>query len=222
MATAGRVDRARLTRRLHAATAAIALAVAVSCSRDDAAGDRQASGASQTATTVGAAACGDPSLWNVSDSAIGPIRIGAPADSVLHVCPGTRDSTVDYRNMETADTARMLFVPVGARDTVRVTIEPYEQRVGAIAVRSGPFRTADSLGIGTPITRWRGIAGVRVLYGDHSDDGAMVVPHHCGLIFAISGGDVPPADRTADAKTLVGWPDTVRITEIIVGPCSRE
>ena len=88
-------------------------------------------------------------------------------------------------------------------------------------MRAGAFRTADSLGVGSPITRWRRIPGARVLYGDHTDDGVLVVPGHCGVTFAVSGGGSAPDDREADAGDLAAWPDTARITQISVSPCSR-
>lgn len=207
--------------RWHVSAVAIGLVVTGACAQDKPPVTRQAAVTFQGTASSSAMPCSDPGEWEVRDSAIGPIRVGAAADSVLRLCAGIRDSVVHHRDMEWVDTTRVLYVPVGTRDTVQVTIEPHEQRVDAIAVRTGPFRTADSLGIGAPITQWRRIPGVRVLYGDHSDDGALLVPSHCGLTFGISGGGDAPADRVADMQDIAAWPDTVRITEIIVTPCSR-
>jgi hypothetical protein len=205
---------------------AIAIAVASTllaaggCKTEKASVANQTPDGLQTAVDIAGFPCRTISRWRVTDSAIGPIRIGAPAASVLHLCPGTIDSTVRNQDMETETSARMLFVPVGSRDTIRVTIEPSDQRVDAIAVRSAQLMTGDSLRVGASITQWRRIHGAQVLYGDHSDDGVLVLPNHCGLIFAISGGGAVPDERVAAESAFATWPDTVHITEIIVSRCA--
>lgn len=209
-------------RILHWSAVGSALLASIGCTSEKSPSTNHAAGESHATATMAATPCRDPAQWEVRDSAIGPIRIGAAADSVVRLCPGTRDSMVRNQNMEGVDTVRVLFVPVGTRDTVQVTIEPHERRVDAIAVTSSRFRTADSLGVGALIGKWRAISGVRVFYGDHSDEGVLVVPNHCGVIFRISGGGHVPSDRTTNEAELATWPDTVSIAEIIVSPCIRD
>lgn len=151
-------------------------------------------------------ACGPP----VVDSAgVGALRIGATGESVATRCTVLRDQTV--RGAEGMPT-RILTVPIGG-DTVQAEVQ--DDRVWRIQVRRPALRTADSLGVGTPLATLLAIPGIRGAAGE----GALFVMSaaRCGISFELSHAD-PRADGWTAAR-LRQLPPTTVVTRVLIIGC---
>lgn len=102
-----------------------------------------------------------------------------------------------------------------ARDTVEAEI--VDDAVWRLAVRDPAFRTSDSLGVGTPLSRLMEFDGARPLSGE----GRLFVqvPDHCGLSFELSepASSLPPGNRDEDA--LASLPQDTRVVEVLAFGC---
>ncbi|HEU4697900.1 MAG TPA: hypothetical protein VFS40_01860, partial [Gemmatimonadales bacterium] len=108
---------------------------------------------------------------------------------------------------------RVALVDVGAA-AVAATI--VHDSVWRLSVTDSLLRTADSLGVGTPLGVLRARAGWRALRGE----GNLVVqlPGHCGLSFRLRPS--PAAARAADADAAVRrLPANTPVEEVFVVGC---
>jgi hypothetical protein len=154
--------------------------------------------------------------WIVGDSAVGLIHLGASAQSVRELCPGTRDTFSIDPEYE-ADTASIIIVPVTTADTIEVALRRDRPTVAVIDVLSPRFHTSDSLRVGDSITKWRHLPGITVDFGTESSPGYLTIPGHCGIDFHVVGaGDI---SETYDAKALQSLPDSVHIVRMRVKGC---
>jgi hypothetical protein len=96
------------------------------------------------------------------------------------------------------------------RDSVVAVID--SSRVWRIHVRTPAFRTADSLGVGTPVSALRR-PGARLLTGE----GAYYVtlPTQCGLSFHLQGVEF------GRVTSLSQVPASATVDEVLVIGCSR-
>ena len=137
---------------------------------------------------------------------IGDLRVGTPVDDVTQRCRVLRDTLVPGPE---GATEREIRVDLG-RDTVRAVVT--DGRIWRLHVQSPAFRTADSLGVGTPATALRR-PGARVLTGE---GGVYVaLPSHCGLSFRLEG--VPPGR----VRTPTQIPESTRIGEVLAVGCAQ-
>ena len=148
----------------------------------------------------------------LSGAGVGALRVGAPIDSVRARCAVVRD-TVELR--AEGQPARVLAVVVGS-DTVVAEVD--SGRVWRIEVTRPSPRTADSLGVGTPLARLLALPGAHGLSGE----GAVFVvsPARCGLSFQLSEarlGDAPP--DTWDRAALRRLPSSTVVTRVLIVGC---
>lgn len=188
-------------------TACIALVAALSCRGDD---SRPADGVRDRADSTPAAArtptCNIETGTVLTGDGLGALRVGAPVEDVARSCRVLRDTTVAGAE-GTAE--REISVDLGL-DTVRAVVSG--DRVWRLHIRSSDFRTADSLGVGSPVSALRG-SGARQLMGE---GGVYVtVPRHCGLSFRLDG--VAPGQ----ARSLAQLPDSTRVGELLAFGCDR-
>src|SRR5690348_17353400 len=158
--------------------------------------------ASDTATPSAPSAgdeCGRPV---VDGDGIGAIRIGMPAESVKTRCHVVRD-TMELR--AEGQQERILVVAFGD-DTANVEVS--EGRVWRIEITNPRLRTADWLGVGTPLSGLLALrGGVQGLTGEGSL--FLLTEAKCGLSFELSGPRAPAGDwtearlRTLPAGTVV-------------------
>ncbi|HET9012603.1 MAG TPA: hypothetical protein VFN38_12350 [Gemmatimonadaceae bacterium] len=161
---------------------------------------------SRTSSAAAQRDCGPP----VIDSAgVGGLRIGAPVDSVKARCTVLRDTT--ERRAEGMP-ARLLAVRVGT-DTLEAEVA--DGRVWRIEVTQRGVRTADSLGVGSPLAALLGIPGLRGAVGE----GALYVmsPSRCGLSFQLSTAELR-ADGWS-AERLRTLPPSTVVTRVLVVGC---
>jgi len=111
--------------------------------------------------------------------------------------------------------ARIAFVEVAGEP---VEAEIVADKVWRLSVTSPRFRTTDSLGVGTPLSRLlelrqpRGMMGEGALY--------FASPAHCGLSFRLSESrPLPPSGQNWNAAALRRLPASTRVTEVLAVGC---
>ncbi len=155
-------------------------------------------------TRVGAT-CGVDASTTLTGDGIGALRVGAPVEEVARACHVLRDATVPGPE---GMPERRIVVDLG-RDSVSAVVE--SGRVWRVHVRIPTFRTADSLGVGTPGRALRR-SGAQVLTGE----GAHFVrlPSHCGLSFRLRGVEF------GRVSTPARIPDSAVVDEVLAVGCS--
>lgn len=165
----------------------------------------QVAGADSAAASPAAPAESACAPAPMSDSAAGPVRLGMTVESLRARCPGTRDST---GLGDEGATTRSLLVPV-AGETIDASI--VAGRVWRIAVTSPGVRTADSLGVGTPLSRLLALPGARGIAGEGR--AFVVADRPCGLSFQLD------VDRALAAGEIGRLPGGTRVKRVLVTGC---
>lgn len=169
---------------------------------------------SRTADTVAATSseaaknCGGETM---SGNGIGDLGIGMTLESVLAKCAVIRDTT---RLATEGQLARMIAVRFSG-DTVEAEI--VNGKVWRIEVLSPRFRTADSLGVGTPLSRLLELRSPRGLTGE----GQLFVatPDHCGLSFRLSDNGSSARSQNWDRAALSRLPSGTVVNKILIVGC---
>lgn len=150
--------------------------------------------------------CGAPVI---DGDGVGAIRIGMDADSVKAHCSVARD-TVEMRTE--GEQERLLVVALGG-DTANAEID--SGRVWRIEIRTPKLRTADSLGVGTPLSRLLALkGGVQGLAGEGHM--FLLAEARCGLSFELSAPAAPGDWQRARLRSL---PATTTVTRVLVIGC---
>lgn len=158
---------------------------------------------------TGGPACGGEIL---TDEGVGKIRIGESVESVRRDCTVMRDTTeLGAEGMPT----RMISV-LFPRDTIEAEI--VEDKVWRVAIDSPHFSTADSLRVGTPLTRLLQLRTPQGMTGE----GALFVmsPDHCGLSFRLSYNGSPVL-RDPSRAELSRLPADTRVSNILIVGCHK-
>ncbi len=197
----------------HRRTLAVALIASVACKGSEHPQQGRDSLSSSSADVSPATSaqsksddCGDRTIRR---ERVGKIAIGDPVDS-LTKCNVVRDTVVLE---DEGGKARKVFVALAA-DTIAAQI--VEGQVWRIEVSSPGIRTADSLGVGTPLHRLLEMSSPRGASGE----GRMFVlsPDHCGQSFEISYfGPMPRGGWTP--ATLAKLPDGTHVIRVRVARC---
>jgi hypothetical protein len=172
-----------------------------SASADDTSPAR--TGATSAAT---AATCGVDTRMTLTGDGIGALRVGTQVENVARACRVTRDATGPGPE---GTTERRIVVDLG-RDSVSAVVD--SGRVWRVHVRTPAFRTADSLGVGTPGRALRR-SGAQVLAGEGKY--FVRLPSHCGLSFRLRGVEF---GRVATPAQI---PDTAAVDEVLAVGCRR-
>jgi hypothetical protein len=196
--------------------AIVAALLSISCTASERPSAAESATASEEAahrSTVSDAgiprSCSDHTIRGES---VGAITVGEPVDS-LNRCPIVRDTIVPGGE---GTTARKVFIAL-ANDTIAAEI--VDGSVWRIEVSSPGVRTADSLGVGTPLARLLALSNPRGVSGE----GQMFVlsPDHCGQSFEISHfGPMPAGGWTRTALSKL--PDTTHVISVLVVRCHPE
>lgn len=148
----------------------------------------------------------------LTDSGIGDLQIGMPADDLVERCNVAADTTV--MDVE-GQLQRVVLVATGA-DTVRAEI--VDGAVWRITVETRTWRTADSLGVGSPISDLLELPEAQGLTGEGNL--VIVSPQHCGISFQVDAGNVqPPPTDAWDADALGRIPDTAAVELVRITGC---
>jgi hypothetical protein len=145
----------------------------------------------------------------ISEEGVGYITIGRSADSVIRRCTIVSDtSELGAEGMPT----RIVTVRLGA-DSVRAEI--VDGRVWRIEVITPGIRTADSLGVGTPVSR---LLSLRHPKGAFGEGFYVMSAEHCGLSFQLStSGNARPQD--SGRAMLERLPVSAVVTRVLVIGC---
>lgn len=203
-----------MRRFLRSAGGALIMCVMAGCQRGDQQVDaRLADSATARApapTPVSIPDCGGATL---SDSALGELRIGRTVAEVAARCAVVRDTTAPRSE---GQLARVIDVVVGS-DTVEA--EVVEDRIWRIQIVSPAFRTADSLGVGTPLSVLLAQEGLSPLSGE----GRVFVKtaSHCGLSFQLSVPDTGAAAGRWTVADLRRLPAVTEVARVLVIGCAR-
>ncbi len=147
----------------------------------------------------------------LTDEGIGHLRIASTVESVGLTCNIVRDTTaIGAEGMP----ARKLLVAL-SRDTVEA--EVVSGRVWRIAVASPRLQTADSLGVGTPISR---LLRLRKPHG-MTGEGAFFVasPDHCGMSFRLANAGPGARRGDLDSTGLSRLPAPTVVSEVLIFGC---
>jgi hypothetical protein len=159
---------------------------------------------------LGACATADADT-QLRDDGIGALRLGASVEVVKRTCRVLRDTTVTGPE---GMPARKLAVEI-AGETVEAEI--VDNKVWRISVKSPRFRTADSLGVGTPLSHLLQLEGARGMMGE----GALyfATSAHCGMSFRLS--ENRPLDPSGDwnKSALARLPASTKVTEVLIFGC---
>lgn len=147
----------------------------------------------------------------VRGEGIGKLRIGASVDSVRRVCVVIRDTTV--RGAEGMP-ARKMAIAVGA-DTIEAEI--VDNKIWRLAVLSPHLRTPDSLGVGTPLSRFLRMKKPRAFMGE--GEVFLMLPSHCGLSFRLADMGPGRPRREYDSAALAKLPKKAHVSEVLVFGC---
>lgn len=147
----------------------------------------------------------------MSGRGTGDLRIGMTTASVRAACRVTRDTT---RLASEGQTARMISVALGGEN---VEAEIVNDKVWRIEVTSPRFKTADSLGVGTPLARLLALSNPRGLTGE----GQLFVasPDHCGLSFRLSNNGSSARSQNWDKAALSRLPPATVVDKILIIGC---
>jgi hypothetical protein len=186
--------------------AALLLGVLLACTSERPADVAPPVSGASAAAAVSTPTCGTPVI---EGNGIGAVRIGVPADSVHARCTVVRD-TVKRRTEGQRE--RILVVAFGG-DTVNAEID--SGKVWRLEVMQPGLRTADSLGVGTPLARLLGLPAVQGLTGEGNL--FVVTPARCGLSFELSGPRSPAGDWPAER--LRELPESIVVRRVLVIGC---
>jgi hypothetical protein len=192
-----------------------ALALSADCSRD--AARRQSPEGDvapvQGVTNVPMAPGADCAARTVSGDSVGHVRIGMALDVLRRMCPVLRDTIV--QPVGNLPKERRVSFLIGA-DTAEALVN--HGRIWEVSLAGAAFRTADSLGVGTPLRRLLAFTGVR---GYGLDELLVATPARCGLTFGIAGryAGVPPL---RDSAVLAAMPTDAVVDRILIDGCDRD
>lgn len=164
--------------------------------------------ADRTAARISPGGCGAPTI---AGGGVGNLRIGESVASVKARCPVLTDTS--RRGLEGMP-ERRLTVDFG-RDSLEAEI--VDDKVWRLDISSPGFRTADSLGVGTPVGRLLRLREARGLVGE----GVLVVvsPARCGVSFVLSGGIPRRRVQAWDSTALSALPTTTTVRKVLVLGC---
>lgn len=141
----------------------------------------------------------------VTGRGIGDVSIGMTVDALRARCTITGDTTVQGAE---GQPSRILRVAMGGET---VDVEIADDRVWRIPVTDPDLQTADSLGVGTPLSRLLQLPGLTPAMGEGT---YAMSPAHCGLSFQLRGAGV-----VRSVEDLRKLPSSVNVERVLVTGC---
>lgn len=117
----------------------------------------------------------------IASEQVSALRIGATISQVLSAGVALRDTAT--RTPDGGDLERAITLAMGP-DTVVAFVASGVTTI--IEVRTGGLRTAEGIGVGTPVSKFLETAGPRAEVLDGSI--WVELPHLCGVYFVVAGG----------------------------------
>ena len=157
--------------------------------------------------------CGVSGTPVLTEEGIGELRQGRPVTEVKALCEVLSDT--EQRGVE-GMMERALVVRV-AGETVRAVVD--RDRIFRIEINTPRFRTADSLGVDTPLRRIAQLRGAQFAPGENGVYGFG--SDHCGLSFRFSLPWRPPAGGQWTAAAIAERHGDAAVNRVIVIECTR-
>ena len=156
--------------------------------------------------------CGISGLPVVTDNGIGDLKEGSRVADVKARCEVVTDS--EQRGVE-GMMERVLVVRIQG-ETVRAIVN--NDRVWRIEISSSRYRTSDSLGVDTPLSRIAAKRGARFFPGEGGVYG--FIADHCAMSFRFSVPLRPPRGGDWTAQSIAAaHPDAV-VDRLLVTRCN--
>ena len=163
--------------------------------------------------TAASLTCGVTGTPVLTEQGIGELKQGRPAGEIAALCEVLSDS--EQRGQE-GSMERVMVLRI-AGETIRAVVA--DGRIFRIQVSTPRFRTADSLGVDTPLRRIASMRGAQFAPGEDGVYGFS--PDHCGLSFRFSLPWRPPAGGQWTAEAISREHGNAAVNRVIVIPCSR-
>ncbi len=159
----------------------------------------------------GTKSCGAIGIPRLDEDGIGELKQGRPVAEVSRFCEIVSDS--EQRGVE-GQMERVLVVDVAGVPVRAIVVN---DRIFRIEVNTPRFRTADSLGVDTPLRRIASMRGAQFAPGEDGVYGFS--PEHCGLSFRFSVPWRPPAGGQWTAQQIDSVHGSAAVNRVIVIPC---
>ncbi len=165
------------------------------------------------ADTLTGKACGVSGTPLLEEDGVGELKQGRAVSEVARLCEIISDS--EQRGTE-GMMERVVVVRV-AGEPVRTIVT--NDRIFRIEVTTPRFRTSDSLGVDTPLSRIASMRGAQFAPGEDGVYGFS--PEHCGLSFRFSVPWRPPSGSQWTAQQINAEHGNAAVNRVIVIPCRR-
>ncbi len=189
------------------------------CKRDDSVVLKMDSAKAATTSAVSHAdssaipECGVLTPAIITDEGLGELKLGQSTDEVRRLCEVFSES--DQPGQE-GTTDHILAVRVSG-EIVPATI--VNGRVWRISLTTPHFRTADSLGVDTPLRRIAQMRGAQFAPGEDAVYG--FASEHCGLSFRFSLPLRPPSGGQWTPQTITAAHGDAVVDRVLIRGCTR-
>ncbi len=197
-----------------------AVIASLACSRSSETADTTAAVPSDSVVVAmpdtalpGAKTCGVTGVPRLDEEGIGELKQGRPVSDVAALCEVISDG---QQQGQEGMMERVVVVQI-AGETVRSVVQ--NDRIDRIQINTPLFRTVDSLGVDTPLSRIASMRGAQFAPGEDGVYGFS--PEHCGLSFRFSVPWRPPAGGQWTARAITKEHGTAAVNRVIVIPCTR-
>jgi len=157
--------------------------------------------------------CGISGVPVLTDEGIGDLRPGSTVKDVAASCEVLSD-TVERRAEGMNE--RVVTVRIDG-DFVETTVD--KDKIQRLEISSPRYRTRDSLGVDTPLSRIAHSGGAKFLPGEDGVYG--FTSDHCGLSFRFSVPLRPPTGRDWTAATIDSAHGDAVVDRVLVTQCHR-
>lgn len=157
--------------------------------------------------------CGISGVPVLTDDGIGELQPARAVKDVGAVCEVLSDTVV--RRGEGMD-ERVVTVRIDG-DFVETTVN--DDRIQRLEISSPKYRTRDSLGVDTPLSRIARSRGAKFLPGEDGVYGFTA--EHCGLSFRFSVPLRPPTGRDWTVATINSAHGDATVDRVLVTKCQR-
>ena len=152
---------------------------------------------------------------------VGPVRVNGSIAELRRLCPSLRDTIVQAEGWFEPSEQRALVLTIGGTPVI---VHPAAGVIAMISIRAPGLETADSVGVGTRLSRLRRLPGLRVV-GGRTDIPPFAVAwtgDECGIGYYVAQPGIR-RDRNdhelmSEAR-LRAWAGTLPVRRIVVGFC---
>lgn len=154
---------------------------------------------------------------------LGPVRVNGSVAELRRLCPMLRDSTVSEEGLYGPQVERVHVLNMAGAPVV---IFKSSGVIHRIVVAAPVFRTRDSLGVGSRVTRLLDKPDLHVVVSGHYQ-GPYVFAWHgkeCGLGYSLTRPTYDMRDRIGKAiptARLRAWPASTSIRRVVIGFCPQ-